>query len=100
MDAQPVQREDSPTTKIISLVKFHATLATLLLTTTASTIPTPALLPSKETHHHAHHHHQNHHLALTNVLVYVHLWCATLGFAWWYAAQAAPDRQHGWVRAG
>ncbi|KAG7292766.1 hypothetical protein NEMBOFW57_002807 [Staphylotrichum longicolle] len=66
-----------------------------------TTIPTSLLLSNEQDHHHAHH--QHHQAALTNALVYVHLWCATLGFAWWYAAHAAPagpDRQLGWVRAG
>ncbi len=109
MDAQ-----SSPSAKIFTLVKFHATLATLLLalTTTFTPIPQASAPPS-------HHHHNTTHLALTNTLAYLHLWCATLGFIWWYAAHAttttdpAPDNEQqqpqqqqrrkenqGWVQAG
>ncbi|EAQ92964.1 predicted protein [Chaetomium globosum CBS 148.51] len=52
----------SPPTTILTLTKFHATLATLLLATTTTA---------------------DRHVALVSALAYVHFWSATLGFAWW-----------------
>ncbi|KAK3300710.1 uncharacterized protein B0H64DRAFT_470751 [Chaetomium fimeti] len=52
----------SPTTTILTLTKFHATLATLLLATTTTA---------------------DGHLTLVSALAYAHCWSATLGFAWW-----------------
>ncbi len=108
MDAQ-----SSPSAKIFPLVKFHATLATLLLALTTAFTPIPQTSASPSQHHHHHHHH---HVALTNTLAYLHLWCATLGFIWWYAANATtigdpgPDNeqqqqqrreeQQRWVQTG
>ncbi|SPQ18488.1 896b9374-9ef9-4564-83d3-5a6a1e80895b [Thermothielavioides terrestris] len=57
--AYPVP-EPTPASKILTVTQLHATLATILLVTAAS-------------HH-----------PLTDALAYLHLWCAALGFAWWY----------------
>ncbi|KAH6854096.1 hypothetical protein B0I37DRAFT_421396 [Chaetomium sp. MPI-CAGE-AT-0009] len=62
-NANPAQIDlPSPTTTILTLTKFHATLATLLLATTTTA---------------------DRHLGLASALAYAHFWSATLGFAWW-----------------
>lgn len=68
----------SPTTTILTLTKFHATLATLLLATTTTA---------------------DRHAGLVSALAYVHFWSATLGFAWWYAAHSSA-RARACLRAG
>ncbi|KAK4044363.1 hypothetical protein C8A01DRAFT_31417 [Parachaetomium inaequale] len=91
MDAQPVEPEQSPpaaTKKILALTQFHATLAA-----------TTQLLLATNHHHQHQHQHQQRNPTLPNTLAYLHLWCATLGFTWWYAAQCGfGGGTRGWVQ--
>jgi hypothetical protein len=84
MDAPPAEPEQPPSAakKILALTKFHATLAAT----------TQLLLATNQ-------HHQQH-STLANVLAYLHLWCATLGFTWWYAVQCGSGGGPlgGWVQ--
>jgi hypothetical protein len=99
MADQPAQedRSQAPTTKILALTQLHATLATILLVTTTATTTTSTI----NTHQHGQDQAQAQtqgHQAL-NLLAYLHFWCATFGFSWWYAAQELPGRalvQAGW----
>ncbi|KAK4129068.1 hypothetical protein N657DRAFT_676748 [Parathielavia appendiculata] len=93
--AQPEQRDNGdnntepPTSQILTLTQFHAALATALLIATSS-----------HNYHHNHYHHHRQGVTLVNALSYLHFWCATLGFAWWYASQCASfsTAEAGWVR--
>ncbi len=101
-------RDSEARAKILTLVQFHAALATLLLAVAGNNSK-----PANEK--------QNGNARLTALVTYLHFWCATLGFGWWYAATAqsmgsvddggdggdgngdANDRlrQHsGWAQAG
>ncbi|KAK4249478.1 hypothetical protein C7999DRAFT_30066 [Corynascus novoguineensis] len=80
MQAQLDQREDRPATKILTVTKLHATLAAHLLLVSSNndnnnnndkvtTQPAPIIS--------------------TNARAHLHLWCASLGFTWWYATQCS-----------
>ncbi|KAL2180642.1 uncharacterized protein P884DRAFT_297309 [Thermothelomyces heterothallicus CBS 202.75] len=95
MRTQPPGYASPPAATILTVTKLHAIFAVhsllflLLLTTTRPNItsitadttqtPTPTTPSAVET-------------APVAALAYrLHLWCATLGFAWWCAAQCAGD---------
>jgi cytosine/uracil/thiamine/allantoin permease len=86
---QPAQPDnpEPPTSQILTLTQFHAALATAMLLTTT----TP-------NYHHPHNHDRQHGTTLATTLSYIHFWCATLGFAWWYAAQSARFTTQAWPR--
>jgi hypothetical protein len=94
---QPAQPDnpdrEPPTAQILTLTQFHAALATAMLLVTTTTTTTP----------NHNHNHQQHGTTTTTTfattLAYIHFWCATLGFAWWYAAQSAGLTTPGaWLR--
>lgn len=109
MDAQP--SPETPATKILTVVKLHAVLATVLLVTTSSSsssiistvVPDTTAATTAVPFHPIQQHHHNSFSFSANVLSYLHLWCATLGFAWWYAVQSDSQGakvKQGWVEAG
>lgn len=88
-------------TKLLTVVGFHAGLGTMRLMMHTSALPNqqPAQQQQDEQPQ------RPRPTANNSLVACVHLWCATVGFLWWYA-DAAQGHSHSagggpwWLRAG